>query len=116
MSRIHPDSLLSQRAFGSRAVARVSAAFSKDRTRTSLAGLLLVVNIVLLAVFLFTSYKGFFHSDSSVRNLLAQEMHSTGSFFPHGWNYVNKDLMLIFPISSSGGCCSSSRAATRSLR
>lgn len=59
MSRIHPDSLLSQRAFGSRAVARVSAAFSKDRTRTSLAGLLLVVNIVLLAVFLFTSYKGF---------------------------------------------------------
>jgi len=97
MSRIHPDRLMSRPAFGSSAVARVSATFSKDRTRTSLAGLLLVVNIVLLAVFLFTSYKGFFHSDSSVRNLLAQEMHNTGRFFPHGWNYVNKDLMLIFP-------------------
>ncbi|OAG66325.1 hypothetical protein A7D17_05220 [Xanthomonas floridensis] len=59
--------------------------------------MLLAVNVFLLLVFLFSYYQGYFHSDSSVRNLLAQEMHDSGSFFPPDWNYVNKDLMVVFP-------------------
>lgn len=67
-----------------------------ERGRSTLAGLLLLLNCILLVVFLFTTYRGFFNSDSAVRNLLAQEMIDTGSFFPPGWNYVNKDLMVVF--------------------
>lgn len=61
-----------------------------------LASLLLALNLVLLGIYLFSSYKGYFHSDSAVKSLLAQDMHETSSFFPPGWNYVNKDLMVIF--------------------
>ncbi|HDS1619565.1 TPA: hypothetical protein QEL35_002362 [Stenotrophomonas maltophilia] len=67
-----------------------------ERGRNTLTGLLLLLNFVLIVVFLFTTYRGFFNSDSAVRNLLAQEMVDTGSFFPPGWNYVNKDLMVVF--------------------
>ena len=69
---------------------------TSERGKTTLAGLLLLMNCILLVVFLFTTYRGFFNSDSAVRNLLAQEMVDTGSFFPPGWNYVNKDLMVVF--------------------
>lgn len=78
-------------------LARICAYVASDRGRNTLASLLLALNLVLLVVYLFTGYKGAFHSDSSVRSLLAQEMHDTGSFFPPGWNYVNKDLMVVFP-------------------
>lgn len=67
-----------------------------ERGRNTLTGLLLLLNFVLIVVFLFTTYRGFLNSDSAVRNLLAQEMVDTGSFFPPGWNYVNKDLMVVF--------------------
>lgn len=77
-------------------VERAGVLLANDRLRTVLASGVLVLNLGLLIVFLFSSYKGYFHSDSSVRNLLAQEMHDTGSFFPPGWNYVNKDLMVLF--------------------
>ncbi|HYQ23620.1 hypothetical protein [Stenotrophomonas sp.] len=78
------------------ALVRAGQLFADERRRTLLAAALLAVNLVLLAMFLFVSYKGFFHSDSAVRVLLAQEMHETGRFFPAGWNYVNKDLMILF--------------------
>lgn len=80
-----------------RSVALLRSVLSSNSVRTSLAGILLAVNVMLLCVFLFSYYRGYFHSDSSVRNLLAQEMHETGSFFPQDWNYVNKDLMVVFP-------------------
>lgn len=75
---------------------RACAFFASERGRTTLASLLLAMNLVLLVVYFFFNYKGYFHSDSSVKNLLAQEMHETSSFFPPGWNYVNKDLMVLF--------------------
>lgn len=74
----------------------VGAFLASERGRTTLASALLVMNLVLLVVYFFVNYKGYFHSDSSVKNLLAQEMHETSSFFPPGWNYVNKDLMVLF--------------------
>jgi hypothetical protein len=76
---------------------RAGAFLFRDRRRSILAAILLALNFALLFIFLFSSYKGYFHSDASVRNLLAQEMHATGQFFPAGWNYVNKDLMVVFP-------------------
>jgi len=78
------------------ALLRAGQFLCDDRRRTLLAAFLLAINFVLLVVFLFVSYKGIFHSDSAVRVLLAQEMHDTGRFFPAGWNYVNKDLMILF--------------------
>ena len=69
---------------------------TSERGRQTLTGLLLLLNFILLVVFLSTTYRGFFNSDSAVRNLLAQEMVDTGHFFPPGWNYVNKDLMVVF--------------------
>lgn len=72
------------------------ALLASERTRLLVAWMLLAVNVILLAAYLFGSYRGFFHSDSSVKNLLAEEMHATSSFFPPGWNYVNKDLMVLF--------------------
>lgn len=76
--------------------AGVTGFLTRERGRTAVASVLLVINVVLLITYLFVSYKGIFHSDSSVKNLLAQEMHDTARFFPPGWNYVNKDLMVLF--------------------
>jgi hypothetical protein len=76
--------------------AGVADFLSRERGRTALASVLLVINVVLLIAYLFISYKGIFHSDSAVKNLLAQEMHDTARFFPPDWNYVNKDLMVLF--------------------
>jgi len=67
-----------------------------ERTRIALALVLLGINVALLLAYLFISYKGCFHSDSAVKNLLAQEMRDSASFFPPDWNYVNKDLMVLF--------------------
>lgn len=77
-------------------IARGLGYVCSERGKVALTGLLLLMNCIVLVVFLFTTYKGFFNSDSAVRNLLAQEMMETGSFFPPGWNYVNKDLMVVF--------------------
>jgi hypothetical protein len=54
--------------------------------------LLLCVNIVLLAFYLLIDYQLVYHSDSAVKNLLAQEIFETGNYFPRDWNYVNGDL------------------------
>ncbi|WP_090323363.1 hypothetical protein [Duganella sp. CF517] len=54
--------------------------------------LLLCVNIALLAFYLAIDYQLVFHSDSAVKNLLAQEIHETGQYFPRAWNYANGDL------------------------
>lgn len=67
-----------------------------ERGRVVLALVLLGINVALLLAYLFISYRGIFHSDSAVKNLLAQEMRDTASFFPPDWNYVNKDLMVLF--------------------
>ncbi|MBJ7313312.1 hypothetical protein ACFOLJ_14570 [Rugamonas sp. CCM 8940] len=37
-----------------------------------------------------------FHSDSAVKNLLAQEIWETGQYFPRDWNYVNNDLWVFY--------------------
>lgn len=54
--------------------------------------LLLCINIALLAFYLAIDYQLVFHSDSAVKNLLAQEIHETGQYFPRAWNYANGDL------------------------
>lgn len=54
--------------------------------------LLLCFNIALLAFYLLVGYQLVYHSDSAVKNLLAQEIYETGQLFPQDWNYVNHDL------------------------
>ncbi len=58
--------------------------------------LLLAVNLFTLGLYLFHGYLNYFHTDSSTKNLLAQEMWETGQFFPSDWNYANRDLMVVF--------------------
>lgn len=41
-------------------------------------------------------YQTIFHSDTAVRNLLAQEIIETGRYFPPEWNYANGDLWVLF--------------------
>lgn len=58
--------------------------------------LLLCFNILLLLFFLLIDYQLFFHSDSAVKNLLAQEIIETGQYFPKDWNYTNSDLWVFY--------------------
>jgi hypothetical protein len=57
---------------------------------------LLCINLALLAFFLVIDYQLIFHSDSAVKNLLAQEIYDTGRYFPRDWNYVNGDLWVFY--------------------
>jgi hypothetical protein len=57
---------------------------------------LLALNLALLLFFLVCDYQLIFHSDSAVKNLLAQEIVETGTFFPPEWSYVNKDLWILY--------------------
>jgi hypothetical protein len=56
---------------------------------------LIVVNLACLAYYLFFDYQFRFHSDSAVSNLLAQEIHETGQYFPRDWNYAHGDLWVL---------------------
>jgi hypothetical protein len=58
--------------------------------------LLLCFNILLLVFFLLIDYQLIFHSDSAVKNLLAQEIVETGQYFPRDWNYTNGDLWVFY--------------------
>lgn len=58
--------------------------------------IVLGINLLLLLVFLTFNYLLIFHSDSAVKNLLAQEIWDTGQYFPHDWNYVNNDLWVFY--------------------
>ncbi|HEU4845821.1 MAG TPA: hypothetical protein VFT05_16255 [Burkholderiaceae bacterium] len=58
--------------------------------------LLLVFNLLLLVYYVVADYQLVVHSDSAVMNLLAQEIHDTGHYFPPGWNYANGDLWVGF--------------------
>ena len=53
---------------------------------------ILAINLLMLAFYLVIDYQLVFHSDSAVKNLLAQEIADTGQYFPRDWNYVNGDL------------------------
>ncbi|MEV4778642.1 hypothetical protein [Burkholderia sp. LMU1-1-1.1] len=53
---------------------------------------LLCVNLLLLLFYLLVDYQLVYHSDSAVKNLLAQEILDGGQYFPADWNYVNRDL------------------------
>ena len=57
---------------------------------------LLCLNLVLLVFYLVINYQLSFHSDSAVKNLLAQEIYDTGRYFPRDWNYVNGDLWVFY--------------------
>src|SRR5471032_1033963 len=54
------------------------------------------INLLLLLVYLTLTYQLTFHSDSAVKNLLAQEIVETGHYFPRDWNYANGDLWLLY--------------------
>src|SRR5450830_107765 len=56
----------------------------------------LVCNLLLLAWYVGVDYRAYLHSDSAVKNVLAQEMLDTASYFPAQWNYVNGDLWVLF--------------------
>ena len=57
---------------------------------------LLLVNICLIVYYNTFNYQQYFHSDSAMKNLLAQEIYETGQYFPPDWNYVNGDLGVLF--------------------
>ncbi|SHN42596.1 hypothetical protein SAMN05192549_114118 [Duganella sacchari] len=58
--------------------------------------LLLGLNLLLLVFYLLVDYQLVYHSDSAVKNLLAQEIYETGQYFPLEWNYVNHDLWVFY--------------------
>lgn len=57
---------------------------------------LICFNLLLLLFFLLVDYQLMFHSDSAVKNLLAQEIVDTGQYFPKDWNYANGDLWVFY--------------------
>lgn len=57
---------------------------------------ILGINLLLLTFFLCFDYQIIFHSDSAVKNLLAQEIYETGRYFPRDWNYINNDLWVFY--------------------
>ncbi|WGG51373.1 hypothetical protein [Rugamonas sp. DEMB1] len=56
---------------------------------------LLGLNLLLLVFYLAVDYQLSYHSDSAVKNLLAQEIAETGRYFPPDWNYANADLWVL---------------------
>ena len=56
--------------------------------------LAVVLNLLLLLYYVTIDYQLGLHSDSAVMNLLAQEIHDTGHFFPSTWYYANGDLWI----------------------
>lgn len=56
----------------------------------------LAFNLLLLFWYLFSGYQTSFHSDAAAKVLLAREIVETGNYFPADWNYVNKDLFVLF--------------------
>lgn len=58
--------------------------------------LLLLVNLALLLYYIGIDYQVVLNADSAVKNLLAQEIVETGSYFPPDWNYVNGDLWVFY--------------------
>lgn len=58
--------------------------------------ILLAINLLLLVFYLAFDYQLTYHSDSAVKNLLAQEIIETGEYFPHDWNYANGDLWVFY--------------------
>lgn len=58
--------------------------------------LLVVYSATALVYYLFKGYIVEFHSDSAVKNLLAEEVIREGTYFPRDWNYVNGDLWVLF--------------------
>lgn len=61
-----------------------------------LALMLLLINFGLLIWYLFIGYQPWFHSDSAAKVLIAREIVATGDYFPDDWNFVNKDLFVLF--------------------
>ena len=57
---------------------------------------LLLFNLALIGYYILFDYQSMMHSDSAVKNLLAQEIVETGSYFPRDWNYVNGDLWVFY--------------------
>jgi hypothetical protein len=51
---------------------------------------------ILLAFYIFITYRVLFHSDSAMFNLLADEIIRTRQFFPSDWYYVN-DIWILTP-------------------
>ncbi|WUR12374.1 hypothetical protein E7V67_022130 [[Empedobacter] haloabium] len=74
----------------------LSPATAWSRNGEAILKALLVANLGLLLLFLACDYQLIFHSDSAVKNLLAQEIVETGRFFPPEWSYVNKDLWILY--------------------
>lgn len=58
--------------------------------------LILCINILMLGFYLAIDYQLVYHSDSAVKNLLAQEILETGQYFPADWNYANNDLWVFY--------------------
>lgn len=71
-----------------------SEIYKKAATPAALA--LLVINLAFLCWYLFVGYQAGFHSDSAAKVLIAREIVATGDYFPNDWNYVNKDLFVLF--------------------
>ncbi|WUR12375.1 hypothetical protein E7V67_022135 [[Empedobacter] haloabium] len=75
----------------------MSTTFNISRSRMErLLPWVLALNLALLLFFLVFDYQVILHSDSAVKNLLAQEIRETGEYFPSEWNYANGDLWVLF--------------------
>lgn len=80
----------------SRLTSRLESTFiAKNGAHLIVAGLL-IANMALMAWYIFYGYQSGFHSDSAAKVLLAREIVETGQYFPSDWNYVNRDIFVLF--------------------
>lgn len=93
--RMERDMLKANKLMMSAETMSSRSAFLGVMTKRALLALLWV-NICLIIYYIVFNYQGYFHSDSAVKNLLAQEIYETGQYFPTDWYYVNSDLFVLF--------------------
>ncbi|MFO0599160.1 MAG: hypothetical protein U0228_27880 [Myxococcaceae bacterium] len=59
-------------------------------------GVVLAINVALILVYQFVTFRYEVHSDSAVKVLLAEEIVRSGQLFPHDWVYANGDVYAFF--------------------
>lgn len=60
------------------------------------AAALAVLSFLCLAFYQLVTYRRYLHSDSAIKNLLAQEIVDSGRFLPPDWFYGNSDIWIAY--------------------
>ena len=55
-----------------------------------------LLNLILVLLYIFFTFRWYFHSDAATKVLLASEIIKKGTIIPHDWYYVNGDVWFFF--------------------